>query len=160
MPQYFKLLLLIGLANAAPILARMGLGERLSRPVDGGRTWGDGRPVFGRAKTLRGVCAALVLCSIGALLLGLSFGFGILMGAGAMAGDLVSSFAKRRLGKAESTPVRGLDQIPESLIPASLAAPFLGIGVGEVLIVTATFFALETAMSPLLLRLKIRRSCP
>ncbi|MGH8582076.1 MAG: CDP-archaeol synthase [Gammaproteobacteria bacterium] len=160
MLQSFNLLVLIGLANAAPILAHMWLGERLSRSVDGGHRWGDGRPVLGRTKTLRGVCAALALCSLGALLLGLSWRLGILIGAGAMAGDLVSSFAKRRLGKAESTPVRGLDQIPESLIPASLAAPFLGIGVGEVLIVTAIFFALETAMSPLLFRLKIRRPCP
>lgn len=160
MLQSFKLLLLIGLANAAPILARMGLGARLSRPLDGGRTWADGRPWFGRTKTLRGICAALALCSLGALLLGLSWRFGILIGAGAMAGDLVSSFAKRRLGKAESTSVRGLDQVPESLIPASLAAPFLGIGVGEVLIVTAIFFALETVISPLLFRLKIRSPCP
>ncbi|MBK9131319.1 MAG: CDP-archaeol synthase [Gammaproteobacteria bacterium] len=157
MPTPITLLCLILAANAAPILLWLALGERLGRPLDGGHTLPDGRPVFGPGKTWRGVASAPVACAALAALLGLPPALGAAIGLAAMGGDLLSSFLKRRLGLASSRPAPGLDQIPESLFPALLAAGPLGLGPGEVLLVMALFFVLELVLSHLLYRLGLRR---
>lgn len=157
MPTPITLLCLILAANAAPILLWLMLGERLGRSLDGGRTLPDGRPVFGPAKTWRGVTSAPVVCATIAALLGLSPALGAAIGLAAMGGDLLSSFLKRRLGLASSRPAPGLDQIPESLFPALLAAGPLGLGPGDVLLVVVLFFVLELVLSHLLYRLGLRR---
>ena len=128
-----KLLILLSVANIAPVLARYLLGERWGWAIDHGLTLRDGRPVFGASKTWRGLVAALLLTAVVSLLLGLPLGFGLLFAATSMLGDLLSSFTKRRLGKASSTRFLALDQIPEALLPLIagrvwLAAPASCIG--------------------------------
>ena len=113
----FQLLVLLLLANGTPMVAGKLLGARLARPLDGGLEFADGRPLFGRSKTIRGVVLAILVTIAGAPLVGLAWQIGLLTGALAMAGDLCSSFFKRRLGLPASSPAVGLDQIPESLFP-------------------------------------------
>lgn len=151
------LLCLILAANAAPILLWLVLGDRLGQPLDGGRTLPDGQPVFGPSKSWRGVASAPLVCAALALPLGLPPALGASIGLAAMGGDLLSSFLKRRLGLASSRPAPGLDQIPESLFPALLAAGPLGLEPSEVLLVVVLFFVLELALSHLLYRLGLRR---
>jgi CDP-diglyceride synthetase len=150
------LLVLIGAANTAPLLAKNLLGARLARPLDGGAKFFDGRPVFGRSKTLRGVLVGVLAPALIAPLLGHPAWQGLAIGSVAMAGDLLSSFTKRRLGLTPSSQASGLDQIPEALLPALLAGAWFGLSVWHVVIVLIAFVVLEIVLSKLLFRLKLR----
>ena len=152
-----QVLILLGVANGAPIVAQGLLGERFNRPLDGGQTFIDGAPIFGSTKTVRGLLASLLMSVAAAVLLGLSAGFGACFAAAAMLGDLFSSFIKRRMGVASSSPVTGLDQIPEALFPALVAIPYLDLKALDVAIIVMLFYFLEIAVSPVLYRLRIRK---
>jgi hypothetical protein len=73
-----------------------------------------------------------------------------------MAGDLFSSFIKRRSGKPSSSMALGLDQIPESLFPMGAAHFLLGVSWWGVLLVVVMFFVLELLLSKILYKLNIR----
>ena len=118
-----RLLLLLGVANSAPIAAKHLLGMRWSAPLDAGWRFVDGRPLLGASKTVRGFVAAVVGAAIAAELLGLSLRLGAEVGALAMVGDALSSFVKRRLGIAASGRATGIDQIPEALLPLLVSRP-------------------------------------
>lgn len=154
---FLSLLLMLIISNAAPILARHLLGRRLAWPVDGGRRGRDGKPLLGPSKTWRGVVAAVVATTLTASLLGFGALFGALFGACAMAGDLTSSYIKRRRGLASSAQATGLDQLPEALLPMLLSHWWLNIGWLAVAAATVIFFLVVTQLSPLLYRLGIRK---
>ncbi len=91
-----------------PIAALLGGGT----PVDLGRNYADGRRVFGDGKTYRGfVAGVLAGFLVGLLQMWLfttynlsylpahTFTTIIVLSSGALIGDLVKSFFKRRLGK-------------------------------------------------------------
>jgi CDP-archaeol synthase len=151
-----QLLALLALANGSPVIAKLVLAEHFAGPLDRGATFLDGRPLFGPSKTLRGLLVAIVVTAAGAPLIGLNVKIGLLVGAAAMFGDLLSSFVKRRLGLATSSRATGLDQIPESLLPALACQPALSLGVLDVLAVCAIFFAGEVLLSRVLFRLRVR----
>lgn len=150
-------LLLVFVANGAPILASWLLGSRLGQALDGGATLPDGRPIFGPTKTVRGIFAAVVLTEATASMLGLAHGIGGLIGALAMVGDLGSSFLKRRLGIGSSDMAALVDHVPEALLPALVVAPLLGLSVTDVVIVVALFQLLEMPLSVVLFKLRIRQ---
>ncbi len=54
-PLFLSLLLLLITANGSPVLAAKFLKEHLNAPVDGGYRLPDRQPVFGPAKTIRGL---------------------------------------------------------------------------------------------------------
>jgi CDP-2,3-bis-(O-geranylgeranyl)-sn-glycerol synthase len=110
-------LLLLLVANGAPILAARVLRHHLDAPLDGGRTLADGRPLLGPHKTVRGVVAAVVAAAALGAALGLPPPLGAAVGATAMLGDAVSSFLKRRLGLGSGGRASGLDQLPETILP-------------------------------------------
>jgi len=149
--------LLLVVANGAPIVARKLFGERFGQSLDGGVKLADGRPLFGPAKTLRGLLAAVVASALTAALLGLSLALGALLGLCAMLGDLLSSFVKRRLAIPASGMALGLDQIPESLLPLLALRPWLTLSWEEVLVTVLAFVATDVAVSRLLFRLHIRK---
>jgi CDP-2,3-bis-(O-geranylgeranyl)-sn-glycerol synthase len=153
-----RLLALLAVANSAPIIAKRWLGARFAWPLDGGLRFPlDGRPLLGPSKTVRGLLAAVLATALGALLLGLPMATGALLGAGAMAGDALSSFVKRRLGVPSSGKATGLDQIPEALLPllmlrsAGLALPLWLAG-----LITLVFFLAEMPLARLFHRLGLR----
>ncbi len=152
-----QLLLLLTLANGAPILARLLFGQRYQWPVDGSRCFPDGRPLLGPSKTWRGIVAAIVLTPPAALLLGIPFSAGLLLGAGAMAGDVLSSFIKRRLNIRSSGMALGLDQIPEALLPLLLVQQQLRLHDAELIQLTLAFMALELVLSRIFYHLHIRK---
>ena len=111
-PAYF--------ANMAPPLAKkFKIFEFLNTSIDNGKNFRDKRPIFGKNKTYRGFVVGIIGGIIGACLQIFLYNFdsfksisiigvdytnvylilllGILMGFGAIAGDLVESFFKRRL---------------------------------------------------------------
>lgn len=152
-----KFLILLFVANGAPILARNLLGERWAFPLDAGVLFVDGQPLLGQSKTLRGVLCAIVLTGAAAPLLGLAVGQGCLLAALSMFGDLLSSFIKRRLKLPRSSMALGLDQVPESLLPLLLLKDPLGLSWPGILRTVVLFFVLELVLSRLLFWLGIRK---
>ena len=155
-PIVAKLLTLLTVANGAPVIAKRLLGARWSWPLDGGCRFLDGRPLFGESKTVRGLVLSIVTTSLAAPLLGLDVSTGFRVGAAAMAGDLFSSFTKRRLGLGSSSQATGLDQIPESLVPTLLCWYELNLTAADVAAVSGIFLFGEIVLSRLLFWLKIR----
>lgn len=152
-----KLLLLLLVANGAPILARKFLQSRFDISLDGGRMTAGGRPWLGPSKTLRGLIAATLAATVIAPLLGFSWSLGCVVGMLAMLGDLIASFIKRRLGLASSSQAPGLDQIPESLIPMLYCTFKLGLAWKSLLFTVLAFWMAEILLSRLLYRFGIRR---
>lgn len=116
LPAYF--------ANAAPVI--LGGGT----PIDGGRNFTDGRRIFGDGKTVRGFVAGLAAGTIIGLLQGIAKGslshylpLGFLLGLGALLGDLLGSFIKRRMGIERGGAAPGLDQLGFVVIALLLASP-------------------------------------
>ena len=151
-----QLLLLLALANGAPLIAKKVFGTALAFPLDNGVTLADGQPVFGHSKTIRGVGLSIAVTTLGAPWTGLSPVAGLLVSAVAMIGDLLSSFIKRRMKLAPSSMALGLDQIPESLLPAIAAGLALPVTMLDAAIVAGLFFIGELAASRALFALNIR----
>jgi predicted CDP-diglyceride synthetase/phosphatidate cytidylyltransferase len=151
-----QLLVLLTLANGSPIVAKLILGDHFSSPLDLGKKFIDGKPLLGPTKTIRGLLIAIAVTAACAPLLGLGFEIGLLVGATAMAGDLSSSFVKRRFGWPASSRATGLDQIPESLLPLLACRDALSLTAVDVLVVCALFFVGEVLLSRLLFRFRVR----
>lgn len=110
-------------ANGFPVI--FGGGS----PIDMGKKLFDGKPIFGSHKTFRGFLAGLiagVLVSVAqttvlqsefasdfAQLIPFQFNelIGSVIALGALIGDLVHSFVKRRMGKVEGAPLPLADQL-------------------------------------------------
>ncbi len=108
-------------------------GGRGSRPIDGGLKLRDGRPVFGKGKTVAGFLWGLLVGTgtgtlqsiiVGTLAIGWLTGFrpvhesalgtfGVVfpIALGAMCGDLLGAFLKRRLGYPRGASAPVLDQL-------------------------------------------------
>jgi len=108
-------------ANAIPVILGGG------RAIDGGRKMRDGKPIFGSHKTVRGFVAGILAGTLvgaaqNAVLLSgalqdvkfpfqFSIWLGFMISFGALIGDLVHSFVKRRIGIAEGAPLPVADQL-------------------------------------------------
>jgi len=116
----------LAVANTAPLVGKNIFGNRFRLTVDCGLAFFDGRPVFGRSKTFRGIVLSLSILTAAAVapIIGLQVKIGAVSAAVAMSGDLLSSFVKRRLNLPPSSRATGLDQIPESLliVPSGIAS--------------------------------------
>jgi CDP-2,3-bis-(O-geranylgeranyl)-sn-glycerol synthase len=96
-------------ANATPVIAGGGM------PMDLGRKFIDGRPIFGKNKTFRGFFLGLVVGTVVGLTETQVFGypvmFGLLLPLGALFGDLTGAFLKRRLGIPPGKLLPVVDQV-------------------------------------------------
>ena len=151
-----QLMVLLTLANGAPVVAKKIFGGRFALPLDFGLMFFDGRPVFGSSKTFRGIAVAIFAAAIGAPLVGLDPIVGVTAAGAAMAGDLFSSFVKRRLNLPPSSQARGLDQIPESLLPMLACRDALSLTAVDIVLGVGVFFAGELVLSRLLFRAHLR----
>ena len=129
-------------ANAAPVIAaKIPALKRFDMPIDGGRTF-RGHDIFGPHKTWRGIISGIIIATIllyvqqqlvihtgfmsfisidyaalPVLLLGPAFALG------ALGGDLLESFAKRRVGISSGKSWFFFDQI-DYVIGAIIASLF------------------------------------
>jgi CDP-2,3-bis-(O-geranylgeranyl)-sn-glycerol synthase len=107
-------------ANAAPVI--FGGGQ----PMDFGKRFFDGKPLLGSHKTVRGFLAGLIVGTLVGLAqtlifehvlfqYGTQFNYTIFLGfmlsLGALTGDLIESFIKRRLNRAPGSSLPVADQI-------------------------------------------------
>ena len=106
--------------------------------------------------TSSGKITKVTVTAAGAPLVGIPPQTGALMAVAAMAGDLFSSFVKRRLGHPPSSRALGLDQVPESLVPLLVFRGPLGLGTADIVLAVAVFFVGELALSRLLYKAHIR----
>ncbi len=116
--------------NNAAVLAGGG------RPIDGGRTWGDSR-ILGDGKTWRGTAVGTAVGAVLALALnaisgdvGSAIGVGlpvfpapavVALPFGAMLGDILASFLKRRTGRERGAAFPGVDQLDFVVVSLALA---------------------------------------
>jgi CDP-archaeol synthase len=151
-----KMLLLLALANGIPLATKDLLKARFSFPLDARARLCDGRPVFGSSKTVRGVVLAVLGTAAVAPLVGVGWRIGLLLGGVAMAGDLFSSFLKRRLKLPPGSRATGLDQIPESLFPLLACRGALRLTALDIAVTVGIFLVGEMLFSRLLFRLRLR----
>jgi CDP-2,3-bis-(O-geranylgeranyl)-sn-glycerol synthase len=96
-------------ANALPVIAGGGT------PLDLGKKFFDGKPIFGKNKTFRGFFFGLAIGITVGLLESILFGypllFSVLSPLGALMGDLSGAFLKRRLRIAPGGLLPIVDQV-------------------------------------------------
>jgi len=107
-------------ANAAPVIFGGG------KPMDFGKTFFDGKPFLGAHKTFRGFLAGIIVGTLVGLVqtvlyeqvlfqYGAQFQYSILLGfavsLGALTGDLIESFVKRRLNRSPGSSLPVADQL-------------------------------------------------
>lgn len=152
-----SLFILLLIANGAPVVARLILRDRFVVPVDGGLNFFDGRRLLGPRKTLVGLASAGFATTLMALLLEISWPIGLLIAVGSMAGDMFSSFVKRRLGIAPHGVVLGLDQLPEALLPLLLVKAQFSLDGWSILLILLGFCVTEWCLSYLVDRFDLLR---
>lgn len=142
MPEILKIVLFLLWCNFLPPLSNFIFGERFSFPLDAHIKWFDNKPLFGPHKTLRGLLFAVVGGALCFQLLGVDLQVAGVAALLAMAGDLLSSFIKRRLviKSGDSAPL--LDQFFEGLFPVLYLQSHLFLTWKEVVLVLAIFLPL------------------
>jgi CDP-2,3-bis-(O-geranylgeranyl)-sn-glycerol synthase len=100
--------------------------------------------------------ASVLVSALAAPLLGLPWAAGAAAAVAAMAGDLVSSFLKRRMSMPSSSMALGLDQIPEALFPALACRIWLPFSVLDVGAIVLIFLAGELILSRIAYHLNLR----
>ena len=147
-PAYF--------ANAAPLV--LGGGASL----DGGRSLADGRPIFGPHKTVRGVIAGIVVGT----LIGLAESVvdsrlaiaGFMIALGAVLGDLLGAFVKRRLNVEPGKAFPILDQLDFILGSVVLGYAFFQVGLISILLVVVVTPPIHLATNYGAYRLGIKKT--
>ena len=118
LPAYF--------ANSIPVdVSKLKILEWLGKPLDGGRSWG-GKRILGDGKTWRGFFSGILAGTlIGALQMQLqgsmeanyptlpdmTINLAFMLSFGAILGDMLASFFKRRIGMPRGEPAPLLDQL-------------------------------------------------
>ncbi len=157
----FELAIWLGLsawiANATPVLGGGG------KPIDGGGLFRDGRRILGDGKTIRGFIVGVffgTLTGIGQFLaapylrpilalfvtitpemdyvLSISIPAALLLSLGALTGDVVGSFIKRRVNVKSGDPSPFLDQVGFILMALIFAFPLMAPSPNFVIILILT----------------------
>ncbi|RKX61670.1 MAG: CDP-archaeol synthase [Thermodesulfobacteriota bacterium] len=152
------ILVLLGWSNFLPILGRVVFKERLSTPLDLGYKWIDNYYLLGPHKTWRGIIISIVGTGLAGHFTPLGFILGLKLATYSMSGDLISSFAKRRMGLKSGNKALLLDQGLESFLPLWVLKDSLFICWSEIILIIFCFTLLEIVLSPLFYILHIRRS--
>ncbi len=127
-------------ANGSPVLVGGGT------PIDGGRVWRDEKRLFGDGKTWRGFFGGVFFGTLtgiiqyfitpefyGSLKTAILLAF--LLSFGALIGDLIGSFLKRRANLPRGAPAIGLDQLGFLLSALALAYLVKPLTAGQQLVV-------------------------
>ncbi|MEM3641494.1 MAG: CDP-2,3-bis-(O-geranylgeranyl)-sn-glycerol synthase [Candidatus Bathyarchaeia archaeon] len=110
-------------ANAIPVITGGG------RPIDFGKKFFDGKPIFGKNKTFKGFFFGLAVGTFVGFVESVFFGsysvtLGFFLSLGALLGDLTGAFIKRRIGLAPGDLLPVVDQIDFVLGAILFSLPF------------------------------------
>ena len=142
-----------GMGNLAPVLANKVPGlNRWQTPLDGGKKYG-GRRIFGDHKTWRGLFSGMVLAGLTAVLVShrysslyghhSAFIVGAALGFGALLGDALESFFKRRSGVPAGKSWFPYDQIDYVIGGLLLSLPFVRLNATDYLTIIVLYFGLH-----------------
>ncbi len=144
----FELSIWLGLAawiaNATPVLGGGG------KPIDGGRNFRDGRRILGKGKTVRGFAVGIFFGTLTGIVqflaapylrpllsqfvtitpemdyvLSISVPVAFLLSLGALTGDVIGSFIKRRVNVKSGDPSPFLDQVGFIIMALIFAFPLM-----------------------------------
>lgn len=97
-------------ANASPLAISKFVPEGLRKPIDLGKSMADGNRILGDGKTFAGFVFGVLAGTATGALQG-NAALGAMLGLGAMVGDTVGSFVRRRLGAKRGEDVPVLNQL-------------------------------------------------
>ncbi len=155
-----------GVSNMSPVIAnKLPLIRDWNTPIDFGKTW-RGQRILGSNKRLRGLVFGTLMGGLTALVVSkfnvnaavtiAPFWAGCLLGFGALTGDAIESFFKRRRGLAPGRLWFPFDQI--DYIAGGLLAiyPFVQLPQWSMVTIVVVYFGLHlsTAYAAFLLGLK------
>lgn len=133
-------------ANAVPTVFGGGA------PIDLGCNFLDGRRVFGKNKTIRGLISGLIAGTLTGLIQNAPV-TGFILSLGALLGDLMGSFIKRRLDMPPGKPLPVLDQlsfVAGALLLSALSSSFDMVVAYYVVILTPVFHVTTNLLAYLL----------
>ncbi|MEB3844875.1 MAG: CDP-2,3-bis-(O-geranylgeranyl)-sn-glycerol synthase [Desulfurococcales archaeon] len=149
-------------ANGSPVVASRFYGK--GTPIDGGRSLG-GKRLLGDGKTWEGLATGTIVGLLTGIIIGVLLdrpvaywaSIGALSGFGAMLGDIVGSFIKRRLGLPRGSPAPLLDQL-DFYVGALVVLYFVGVrlSLSSVIIWAVIIFFLHRATNYLAYKLKLK----
>lgn len=142
-----------GVANMTPVFANyIPLLNRWRTPMDFGAKWHDQR-LLGDSKSWRGLAIGSLLAGVTATVVyglvfksGLplaAFGFGIMLGFGALLGDAVGSFFKRRLRIPPGRSWFPFDQLDYILGGLLFIYPFTRLPLNIIVMIIVLYFGLH-----------------
>jgi CDP-2,3-bis-(O-geranylgeranyl)-sn-glycerol synthase len=119
--------------NGAPVI--FGGGE----PIDFGTTLSDGERLFGNHKTIRGFLSGLIVGGlvgiVESILIAASlFEIALLASAGALLGDLLAAFIKRRMRIKPGKPLPIVDQL-DFVLGAVVAVSLISVPTAGTLVI-------------------------
>jgi CDP-2,3-bis-(O-geranylgeranyl)-sn-glycerol synthase len=139
-----------GVANSTPPLLTRFLGA--GRPIDGGRSWRS-LPLLGAHKTWQGLIGGTLAGFLTFVVqrridhLQIPLIAGVAMSFGALAGDLVKSFVKRRFAVEPGRAWFPLDQLDYVFGALLASAPFIPLSPALIGATIAVYFALHLVVS-------------
>lgn len=171
MLQCFYFMLPAYFANMAPVIVKKI--NFLKVPIDLGKEM-DNKPIFGKNKTFRGLFFGVLFAIIIAytqsifydnhIFSGLALAdysnwllLGFLMGFGAIFGDLVKSFVKRRLNYRPGKPFVPLDQTDFVIGALIFVLPLVNLPIDKIIIIIILSFILHIIVNHLAFYTKIRK---
>ncbi len=138
-------------------------------PLDFGKKFFDKRPIFGPGKTFRGAIVGITLGTLCAFIVSILFPqllvnltkdyvlFGFLVSVGAIVGDIVASFFKRRNNIAPGEPVLFLDQL-DFVIGALLFGSILYVpDFVEAIIIAVVTIVVHKAANLIAFKVKLKK---
>lgn len=160
-------------ANGAALLSRrVKILKPLAIPVDLEKRWFDGRRVIGNSKTIRGFIFGILAAVLSAVIifyasehfainiftsLNYSILIGAVLGFGALLGDTVKSFFKRRIGLGVGKNLIFFDQIDFLLGALVISLPFDRFPIRFILVVIAATFTVHIISNIVAFYMRIKR---
>lgn len=142
-----------GVANMTPPIVNKipGLNKWIT-PLDFGKSW-RGKRLFGDNKTWRGLLSGMATAALTALLVSklnantvvtiAPIWMGALLGFGALAGDALESFIKRRIELRPGQSWFPFDQIDYILGGLLMSLPFVRLPIWVVITIVVVYFGLH-----------------
>ncbi|MBO3769620.1 MAG: CDP-2,3-bis-(O-geranylgeranyl)-sn-glycerol synthase [Thermoproteota archaeon] len=106
-------------------------------PMDFGRTFIDGKPILGSGKTFRGFFMGIIVGTLTGVLIRIPPSLSFLISLGALVGDLIGAFVKRRLSMRPGDPAPVLDQFDFILGATILSKSWMHLDPRSIIIVMA-----------------------
>jgi CDP-2,3-bis-(O-geranylgeranyl)-sn-glycerol synthase len=161
-------------ANGAALCSRrIKFLNPLAIPVDLEKKWIDGRRIIGRSKTFRGFVAGTLAAILSAVMIFFLSGYfqivvfnslsyailiGTILGFGALLGDTIKSFFKRRMGIKEGKNLIFFDQLDFLVGAIVFSFPFEHFPIRFILLLIFGTFVLHIIMNIVAFNLKLKKA--